>query len=75
MGNLANKLNKAYVGDVKQTLKAISQSKELRVPQVKIGRDKQNILSNNSQNLKNITMKWFVQLVEGKCWFASCCGG
>ncbi|KAI5335085.1 hypothetical protein L3X38_025218 [Prunus dulcis] len=29
MGNLANKLNKAYAGEVKQTLKAISRSKEL----------------------------------------------
>ena len=36
MGNLANKLNKAYAGEVKQTLKAKSQSKELESLKLKL---------------------------------------
>ncbi|CAL2270549.1 unnamed protein product [Prunus armeniaca] len=36
MGNLANKLNKAYAGEVKQTLKAISRSNELESLKLKL---------------------------------------
>ncbi|BBN68238.1 hypothetical protein Prudu_345S000200 [Prunus dulcis] len=36
MGNLANKLNKAYAGEVKQTLKAKSRSKELESLKLKL---------------------------------------
>ncbi|CAL9020571.1 unnamed protein product [Prunus brigantina] len=36
MGNLANKLNKAYDGQVKQTLKAISRSNELESLKLKL---------------------------------------
>ncbi|CAL8988516.1 unnamed protein product, partial [Prunus brigantina] len=36
MGNLANKLNKAYAGQVKQTLKAISRSNELESLKLKL---------------------------------------
>ncbi|CAL8153351.1 unnamed protein product [Prunus armeniaca] len=36
MGNLANKLNKTYAGEVKQTLKAISRSKELESLKLKL---------------------------------------
>ncbi|CAL2239006.1 unnamed protein product [Prunus armeniaca] len=36
MGNLANKLNKAYAGKVKQTLKEISRSEELESLKLKL---------------------------------------
>ncbi|CAL2229183.1 unnamed protein product [Prunus armeniaca] len=57
MGNLANKLNKAYAGEVKQTLKAKSRNKELESLKLKLERQR-NMPSKNSHNLKNITMKW-----------------
>ncbi|CAL8168332.1 unnamed protein product [Prunus armeniaca] len=42
MGNLANKLNKAYAGEVKQTLKASSRSKELESLKLKLEEIKKN---------------------------------
>ncbi|KAI5323794.1 hypothetical protein L3X38_032866 [Prunus dulcis] len=42
MGNLANKLNKAYAVEVKQTLKAISQSKELESLTLKLEETKKD---------------------------------
>ncbi|CAL2263141.1 unnamed protein product [Prunus armeniaca] len=42
MGNLANKLNKAYAGEVKQTLKANSRSKELESLKLKLEEIKKN---------------------------------
>ncbi|CAL2271610.1 unnamed protein product [Prunus armeniaca] len=42
MGNLANKLNKAYAGEVKQTLKANSRSKELESLKLKLEERKKN---------------------------------
>ncbi|KAL6279468.1 hypothetical protein ACE6H2_016349 [Prunus campanulata] len=41
-GNLANKLNKAYAGEVKQTLKAKSRSKELESLKLKLEDTKKN---------------------------------
>ncbi|KAI5334892.1 hypothetical protein L3X38_025025 [Prunus dulcis] len=46
MGNLANELNKAYAGEVKQTLKAKSRSKELESFKLKL---KERKPSKNSQ--------------------------
>ena len=44
MGNLANKLNKAYAGEVKQALKAKSRSKELESLKLKLEDRKKNAL-------------------------------
>ncbi|BBH09113.1 hypothetical protein Prudu_021526 [Prunus dulcis] len=44
MGNLANKLNKAYAGEVKQTLKAISRSKELESLKLKLEKTKKYVV-------------------------------
>ncbi|CAL2270606.1 unnamed protein product [Prunus armeniaca] len=46
MGKLANKLNKAYAGEVKQTLKAISQSKELESLKLKLEETKKYAVEN-----------------------------
>ncbi|CAL9021315.1 unnamed protein product [Prunus brigantina] len=46
MGNLANKLNKAYAGEVKQTLKANSRSKELESLKLKLEERKKNAVEN-----------------------------
>ncbi|CAL9012755.1 unnamed protein product [Prunus brigantina] len=64
MGNLANKLNKAYAREVKQTLKAISRSKELESLKLKLEETKKY----DVQNLKNITMKWLnVSTTASRC--------
>ncbi|CAL2248157.1 unnamed protein product [Prunus armeniaca] len=44
MGSLANKLNKAHAGEVKQTLKAISQSKELESLKLKLEETKKYVV-------------------------------
>ena len=50
MGNLANKLNKAYAGEVKQALKAKSQSKELESLKLKLEDTKKNALETFTQS-------------------------
>ena len=50
MGNLANKLNKAYAGEVKQALKAKSRSKELESLKLKLEDTKKNALETFTQS-------------------------
>ncbi|KAI5334276.1 hypothetical protein L3X38_024409 [Prunus dulcis] len=50
MGNLANKLNKAYAGEVKQTLKAKSRSKELESLKLKLEERKKNAVETFTQS-------------------------
>ncbi|KAI5311577.1 hypothetical protein L3X38_040750 [Prunus dulcis] len=50
MGNLANKLNTAYAGEVKQALKAKSRSKELESLKLKLEDTKKNALETFTQS-------------------------
>ncbi|CAL2244559.1 unnamed protein product [Prunus armeniaca] len=50
MGNLSNKLNKAYAREVKQTLKAISRSKELEVLKLKLEDTKKYVVEKFSKS-------------------------